>query len=169
GAVPSVPTRRSSDLEDPAVDQQRRAFLAARGVEVGEPGEAELADVLGVDLVERAVALLRIVAPVGDPVGGISGGVDQPLGVDPALGSAIPASRQRQRRARGDEPFRKSHSASPCAAIPAASPWFVSRTYGLGFPPVKRPRRAPVGVFPGCSATSLRRIESPSVEREPAL
>ena len=37
-------------------------------VEIVEPGEAELADVRGVDLIERAVALLAVVPAVGQPV-----------------------------------------------------------------------------------------------------
>src|SRR5690606_32468187 len=74
---------------DRAVDDERRSFLAARGVEVGEPDEAELADGLGTDLVERAVALLGIVATVRDPVGAVGCGVGQPISIDATFGSAF--------------------------------------------------------------------------------
>src|SRR6185312_9216292 len=46
-----------------AVHYQRRRLLAALGVELRVPGEAELADVAGVDLVERAEALFGVGTP----------------------------------------------------------------------------------------------------------
>ena len=58
---------------------QRGRFLPARGVEIGEPGEAELADGLVVDLGERGEALLGVVPAVGQPLVGIRLG-DQRVG-----------------------------------------------------------------------------------------
>ncbi len=72
---------RGRDVED-AVDHQRRGFLAALGVEVRIPCEAELADVLRRDLIERAEALLGIGAPMREPLAGLAIGVEQPLGID---------------------------------------------------------------------------------------
>ena len=51
-----------------AVDDERRGFEAAVGRGLELPREAELGDVLVVDLIERAEALLVIVAAVRQPV-----------------------------------------------------------------------------------------------------
>jgi len=56
-------------------------LLAAGGVQVVVPGQAELAGVAVVDLVQRAVALLVIGPPVGHPVAGLAVGVEDPLAV----------------------------------------------------------------------------------------
>src|SRR5690606_15517204 len=48
-----------------AVDDDGRGFLAALGVDVGVPGEAELSDVGLVDLVEAAEALFAVVTAGG--------------------------------------------------------------------------------------------------------
>ncbi len=88
-----------------AVDDQRRGFLAAMRVEVDEPREAELLDVAGVDLRERREALLRVRAPVREPVAGILVGLDDARridlgGFDGRRGGAARASDRPSRRAR---------------------------------------------------------------------
>jgi len=50
------------------VDDQRRRFLGAVGVEIGKPRKAELLRVFVVDAHERAVALLAVGASVGKPI-----------------------------------------------------------------------------------------------------
>jgi len=62
-----------------AVDDKRRRFLAAVGVEVGVPGEAKLLHVVGADLGQRTVALFAIRPAVCQPVGGILVGLDNPV------------------------------------------------------------------------------------------
>src|SRR5690606_14159970 len=96
------------DVDRP-VDDQWRAFLAACRVEIGGPGEAERPDSVGTDLIERAVALLGIVAAVSDPVGRVGRGIGQPRRVDATCGFASIASAQRQRQATGQQPLRTSH------------------------------------------------------------
>src|SRR5690606_38093025 len=52
--------RRGDD--DAAVDDQRRGLVAATFGQLGMPGDAQLRYVVGVDLLERAVALLAVIA-----------------------------------------------------------------------------------------------------------
>ncbi len=59
-----------------AVDDHRGGFLAALGVDVAVPGEAEPGDVGLVDAGERAVALLRIGPPGGHPRPGLAVGAE---------------------------------------------------------------------------------------------
>ncbi len=88
-----------ADVVEHAVDEQGRALHAAIGVEVGVPGQAELADVGRVDLGERAVALGRIGAPVRQPLPGLARGVSQPRRVDGG-GTGVPARERHAREAR---------------------------------------------------------------------
>ena len=48
-----------------------------RGIEVDVPGELELADVVGVDLLQRAESMLVVGAAIGHPLGGIAIGAEQ--------------------------------------------------------------------------------------------
>ena len=67
-----------------AIDDERRRLEAARRarLDVVVPSEAELADVAGVDLRQRAVALLVIGPTDREPVPGLFVGVEDALGVD---------------------------------------------------------------------------------------
>jgi hypothetical protein len=65
-----------------AVDDDRRRLGAAVDVDLVVPGEAELVDVLVVDLVERAVALLVVSAAVREPVAGLLVGGQDARAVD---------------------------------------------------------------------------------------
>ncbi len=87
-----------ADVVDHAVDEQRRAFDATEGVELRVPGQAELADVLLVDLGQRAVALGRIGASVRHPVAGVGRGVAETRGVN--SGGTRRLLRHRHARAR---------------------------------------------------------------------
>ena len=118
---------RGGEVE-PAVDDEGRRFLPACGVHVRRPGQAELADIVAVDRVERRIALLGIGAPVTDPVGAVRVGADQHRGGDALAALAAPENlaaigqrpgRQQQRRTRGPTPqSHRSHtprlSFAPC-------------------------------------------------------
>ena len=55
--------------ENAAIGDHRRRLVAAAALgKIPKPGQAQLADVVGVDLLERAVALLAVVAAVGRPL-----------------------------------------------------------------------------------------------------
>ena len=64
------------------VDNNGRGFLAAVSVKIERPGQAEPADVLVIDLIERTEALLAISAAVGHPVAGLVVGVDDARSVN---------------------------------------------------------------------------------------
>ena len=51
-----------------AVDHDRRGFLAARGVQLDDPGRLQLGDIAVVDLRQIGEALLQIGAAVGQPI-----------------------------------------------------------------------------------------------------
>jgi hypothetical protein len=74
-----APRRR--EIQD-AVDVKRRRFLAAIQRNVGEPREAETREVALVDLCERTVVLLFVVAAVGEPLSRLGVGRDETRGVD---------------------------------------------------------------------------------------
>src|SRR5690606_26581420 len=77
-----------------AVDDERGGFLNARlGVEIMVPGELQLPDVPGVDLRERAEALLVVSAPIRHPVGAVGTGRDEPRRIDRGPGRSRPGGR----------------------------------------------------------------------------
>ncbi len=53
-----------------------------RGIQIDVPGELELPDVVGIDQLQRAVAMLVVGATVGHPLGGIGVGVGEPGRID---------------------------------------------------------------------------------------
>src|SRR6185369_5804282 len=57
---------RRGNIDD-AIDHDGRGFLAAIGIHVREPGEAEFADIVLGDLCQRAVALLGVGAAMAHP------------------------------------------------------------------------------------------------------
>ena len=61
-----------------AVDHDGRGLLAAAGVDLGVPGQAKLIDVVLVDEIERAVALLVIGPAIGHPGAGFGVRSDEP-------------------------------------------------------------------------------------------
>jgi hypothetical protein len=65
-----------------AVDHDGRRFLAARGVEVEEPGEFQLFDVAGVQPRQRTESLLVVGTPMRQPIGIVTGRTKNPGGVD---------------------------------------------------------------------------------------
>ena len=89
-----------------AVDDQRRRFLAALGVEIEVPRELQVADVAAlIDLRERAEALLVVGAAVREPIGVVlRGGLDALVVTGAATTAA--AGEQRCRRQRAAERVR---------------------------------------------------------------
>ena len=101
-----------------AIHHQRRGFLPARGVHVGEPGEPQIAHAVSVDLVERGEALFGIGSAMRDPVGRVRACIDQPHRVDAARGHFVcprTATAQHRRHAqRGrSRPNHPSHLSLP--------------------------------------------------------
>src|SRR5690606_34391123 len=82
-----------------AVDDDRRCFLAAAGIEIEVPGEPELLDIVLVDFVERAEALLIVGAPMAQPFGIVLRSREQALRIDGGSGRT---------RLTGDEPGHRS-------------------------------------------------------------
>ena len=108
-----------------AVDDDRRRFLAAAGVEIGEPGEAEPADILAIDRFERAVPLLVIGAAGGEPVGAVIVGGDDPLAIDRAFGivlrrALLAAGEDQGGRERGDQ--SATHQSLPTSRTVSSEP-----------------------------------------------
>ena len=108
---------RGGDIEL-AIHHQRRGFLPARGVHVGEPGEPQIAHAVSVDLVERGEALFGIGSAMRDPVGRVRARIDQPHRVDAARGHFVrprTATAQHRRHAqRGrSRPNHPSHLSLP--------------------------------------------------------
>ena len=71
--------------ENAAVDDDRCRLVAATALgEIAVPGEAQPAGVVGVDLFERAVALLAVIAAVGHPLARVRRGItrQQAFGID---------------------------------------------------------------------------------------
>ena len=102
-----------------AVNDQWRGFLPAVAVSLIAPGEAELADVAGVDLVEVGVALFGIGAAVGHPVARLGGRSGQPLVVNPSCRVTPGHGGQQKRR-------RQRHQARTCRNPHNPSPASVS-------------------------------------------
>src|SRR5690606_15578747 len=65
-----------------AIDDQRRRFLAAMGVQIERPRESQLSNVLGRDGRERRETLFGIGAAMSQPVAGILLGLDDASGID---------------------------------------------------------------------------------------
>ena len=65
-----------------AVDHQRRAFEAVEHAGLERPDRDQPGDVLGVDLLERAVAVAVVGAAVHQPVGVVGAGLEQVVVID---------------------------------------------------------------------------------------
>ena len=83
---------RGTDVHD-AVHDHRRGLHAARGFEVVRPGQAQVLDVGGIDLIEAAVAGLGIVHAGGGPVGRLGG-----IGADESAIDSLHGGRGLRRR-----------------------------------------------------------------------
>jgi len=66
-----------------AIHHQRCRFLAAIGIEIGEPGQTEVLDVVRRDLRQLTVALLLVGAAVGHPLARFLFSVIEPLLINP--------------------------------------------------------------------------------------
>ncbi len=133
------------DVED-AIVHQRRGFLPARGIEIGEPGHAELADVLVVDLVERGKALLGPVAAIGQPFGPRALG-DQLVGHPRRRRSRHLFAACRQRQQHGKRQGLQSHFAFPL------------RFWRSGLPRIRRFNPAASTTQPGIRVNTLSALQ----------
>ena len=152
-----------------AVMDERRGFLPARGVEIEEPGKAQVAHVFRVDQFERREALFAIVAAIAEPIAVRSRcdhGIGNPFGH--GIRAFRPAVAPCKRQGGSRRENVKAHIlSSPPASVPsrsacriAARAAFVNRSRGRSANNSGRARTA--GCAAGLPETSLRRSRANS-------